>query len=237
MEIIIGRQGTQKTKITDPTVSRQHCKVTVNPDGTYTVENLSQHGTKIDGRDILKATAQSGSRIQLGSSYSAVLADLIGATPQQRCTASDRRISTSGTSTPSSQSPQKEIKTFNIAHLKRVWEDFNQTNIEKSNEQRKINLIRTGMGIFTMCAMPLIYFCGPVGYAMTAIGILGNIYSFTGMKNAETAEDRQRRQDEFDDAWVCPNPACGRSLLAKNYKMLLRNHKSCPYCKCKYVEK
>lgn len=72
---------------------------------------------------------------------------------------------------------------------------------------------------------------------MTGIGGIGFLYSLIGMRNAETAEERQRRQDEFDDAWVCPNPNCGHSLMAKNYKMLVRNHQSCPYCKCKYVEK
>lgn len=106
-----------------------------------------------------------------------------------------------------------------------------------AESQRKTNLVRTGLGIFTMCAMPTIFFFGPVGYILTGIGVLGNIYSFVGMRNAETAEERQRRQDAFDDAWVCPNPDCGHSLLAKNYKLLVRNHQSCPYCKCKYVEK
>ncbi|MDE6028154.1 MAG: hypothetical protein K2G23_08790, partial [Muribaculaceae bacterium] len=63
------------------------------------------------------------------------------------------------------------------------------------------------------------------------------VYSFAGMRNAESAADRQRRQDAFDDAWVCPNPECGHSLMAKNYRMLVRNFQSCPYCKCKYIEK
>ena len=106
-----------------------------------------------------------------------------------------------------------------------------------AESQRKTNLVRTGLGIFTMCAMPTIFFFGPVGYILTGIGVLGNIYSFAGMRNAETAEARQKRQDAFDDAWVCPNPDCGHSLLAKNYKLLVRNHQSCPYCKCRYVEK
>ncbi len=85
--------------------------------------------------------------------------------------------------------------------------------------------------------MPTIFFFGPVGYALTAIGVVGNLYSFVGMKNAETPEDRQRRQEAFDDAWVCPNPACGRTIPAKDYRYLRRNFDSCPYCKCKYVER
>ncbi|MDE6022013.1 MAG: FHA domain-containing protein [Muribaculaceae bacterium] len=236
MEIIIGRQGNQKTPITDPTVSRKHCKVTDNGDGTYIIENLSPSGTKVDGVDILRTTAKLNCHIQLGQSFSATLVELIGV-PQSTHTA--EQASTSNKKSTSSTTHQQDsaVKTFDISHLKRVWEDFNNTNIEMAEAQRKTNLVRTGLGIFTMCAMPTIFFFGPVGYILTGIGVLGNIYSFAGMKNAETAKERQNRQDEFDDAWVCPNPECGHSLLAKNYKMLVRNHQTCPYCKCKYVEK
>lgn len=236
MEIIIGRQGTQKTPITDPTVSRKHCKVTDNGDGTYIIENLSPAGTKVDGVDILRTTAKANSRIQLGQTFSATLVELIGA---PLVTTKNLHPSKSENAAKSStvQNPQSEVRTFNISHLRRVWDDYNNTNIEMADSQRRTNLIRTGLGIFTMCAMPTIFFFGPVGYALTVIGVLGNIYSFAGLKNAETAAERQQRQDAFDDAWVCPNPDCGHSIIAKNYKLLVKNHKSCPYCKCKYVEK
>lgn len=242
MEIIIGRQGNQKTPITDPTVSRQHCKVSDNGDGTYTVENLSSSGTKIDGMDIIRATAKPDSRIQLGQSYTATLRELIGipvssqsAGIAQRPTGQAQHAAADAGAGAAPKSPT--VKTYDISHLKDVWENFNNTNLEMANSQRKTNLQRTLFGIFTMCAMPTIFFLGPLGYVLTGIGILGNIYSFTVMKNAETAEQRQQRQDDFDDAWVCPNPDCGRSLMAKNYKHLLRNFQSCPHCKCKYVEK
>ncbi len=221
MEIIIGRQGNQKTPITDPTVSRRHCKVTANGDGTYTVENLSSSGTRLDGRDIVRATARPESRRQLGPTFSATLGELISPAETGGNHGKD----------------DDEGRTFNITHLRHVWEDFNATNLAKADEQRKINLMRAGLGIFTMCAMPTIFFFGPVGYVLTGIGVAGNIYSFTGMKNAETPAERQARHDKFDDQWVCPNPDCGRSLLAKNYKLLVRNYQSCPYCKSKYVEK
>ncbi|MDE5690501.1 MAG: hypothetical protein K2I38_07415, partial [Duncaniella sp.] len=182
---------------------------------TYTIENLSQNGTKVDGVDIIRTTVRPNSRIQLGPRFSATLAELIGPPDM----------------------PKSEPKTFNISHLRRVWSDFNQGNIEMAKKQQKTNLVRTGFGIFTMCATPTIFLLGDVGYLFTGIGILGNIYSFVGMKNAESIEDRQLRQDAFDEAWICPNPECSRTLPAKNYRLLLHNYQSCPYCKCKYVEK
>ncbi|MDE7081590.1 MAG: FHA domain-containing protein [Muribaculaceae bacterium] len=237
MEIIIGRQGTQKTPITDPTVSRRHCKVTVNGDGSYTLENLSQSGTIVNGNPIIRATVGPDTRIQLGQSYSATLGELIGLSATK---SSHQTSATPSSSVPAGASGGQQSaspKTYSITHLQHVWNDFNNTNLEMENTQRRTNLVRAGLGIFTMCAMPLCYFFGPVGYVLTAVGILGNIYSFVGIKNAETAEERQSRRDAFDDAWICPNPECGHSLMAKNYRMLVRNHQSCPYCKCKYIEK
>lgn len=240
MEIIIGRKGNQKTPITDPTVSREHCKVIVNGDGSFTIENLSDYGTKVDGRNIIRSSANLNSRIQLGNSFSATLVELIGnpAASQQNAGNQNASISQSATNSFNNQSqPKEEVQTFNISHLKKVWEDYNNTNIAMAEKQRNITLTRTGLGIFTMCAMPTIFFLGPIGYILTAIGVIGNIYSFTGMKNAESPAERQRRQDAFDDAWVCPNPKCGHSLMAKNYKLLVRNFQACPYCKSKYVER
>lgn len=214
MEIIIGKQGSQKKPITEPTVSRKHCKVTDNGDGTYTVENLSTTSfTKVDGQDIVKTKASLDSEIQLGPVFKAKLKDLIDI--------------------PAENPADKE---FSISHLQKVWDEFNGKNLDFAKKQQKLNLTRTGLGIFTMCAMPTIFFLGPIGYALTGIGVLGNIYSFVGLKNIESPEQRQKRQDEFDDAWVCPNPECGRTLPAKNYSMLKRNYPSCPYCKCKFTE-
>ena len=214
MEFIIGKQGNQKMPITEPTVSRKHCKITAIGDGTFTIENLSTTSfTKVDGKDIIKTKASLDSEIQLGPLFKAKLKDLIGFLAGKAVD-----------------------KGFSISHLQKVWEDFNSKNLDLSKKQQKLNLTRTGLGIFTMCAMPTIFFLGPIGYALTGIGVLGNIYSFVGLKNIESPEQRQKRQDEFDDAWVCPNPECGRTLPAKNYSMLKRNYQSCPYCKCKYID-
>lgn len=221
MEIIIGKQGNQKKPISEPTVSRKHCKVTQNSDGTYTIENISQNGTKVNGVNIIRTSATLDSILELGPIFKATLRELIGDSSE----------------VSQSQQPKKEVKTYNISHLKYVWDDYNNKNIEAAEKQRKINLTRTGLGIFTMCAMPTIFFLGPIGYVLTGIGVLGNIYSFAGMKNSESTLERQQRQEAFDDAWVCPNPECGRTIPAKNYRMLVKNHRSCLYCKCKYIEK
>lgn len=218
MEIIIGRQGGQSMPIKDPTVSRKHCKVIVHPDGTFTVENLSDYGTMVDGHNIVQTSATHDSILQLGPNFRATLRQLIGG------------------QTPSDK---QEVPTFNISHLRRIWEDFNQTNLDNARIQKKINMVRTagmtmsvgGGLIASLSALPVI------GIVCSAVGVISLVYSFIGMQNSESAEDRQNRIDAFEDQWVCPNPACGRSILAKNYKLFVKNYPHCPHCKCKYVER
>ena len=53
MEIIVGRKGTQRTSITDVSVSREHCKLSLNVNGTYTLENLSINGTFVDDVNVV----------------------------------------------------------------------------------------------------------------------------------------------------------------------------------------
>lgn len=239
MEIIIGRQGNQKMPISEPTVSRKHCKVTKNSDGTYTVENISDYGTKVNGVSIIRTSATLDSILELGPIFKATLRELIEE-PKTTPTSSERQESPR-VSKPqqAANQPKTEVKTYNISHLRRVWEDYNTKNIENADAQRKVTLIRSGSMIVTMggglvatlATLPII------GGVFTGIGVISMIYSFVGMKKSESAKEKQRRQEEFDDTWVCPNPSCGKTLLAKNYKMLVKNHQSCPYCKCKYVEK
>ena len=222
--IIIGRAGDQKFKISDVTVSRQHCKLTCNDDGTYILENLSSVGTLVDGVPVIRTTVSLDSKVTLGSSFTRTLRELLGdktkVKPEEK----------------NEESKNDKICEYSITHLEKIWEDFNSSNLLMAEKQRKINLVRAGLGIFTMCAMPTIFFLGPIGYVLTGIGVVGNAFSFIGMKNSETLAQRQQRQEMFEDSWICPNPDCGRNLPAKNYRTLIRNHNACPYCKCKYLK-
>ena len=69
MEIIVGRKGQQRTPITDLSVSREHCKLTSNMNGTYTIENLSANGTYIDARSVIRSVVTPDTIIQLGATF------------------------------------------------------------------------------------------------------------------------------------------------------------------------
>lgn len=245
MEIIVGKHGNQKMPISEPTVSRRHCKITPNNDGTYTVENLSEtYGTKIDGKNIIKAKATPDSQLQLGPYFKVRLGDLIGVKNDVR-KPEPGPIPNPGPNpyvTPGSKpnpTLQDAPKIYDISHLRFIWEEHNQRNIKYAEKQKNINLVRTGGMVFTMGGSLVAGIASApiLGGVCAGLGLASVIYSFFGMKGSESTEEKQARQDYFDSQWVCPNPKCGRTLPAKNYKMLVRNHKSCPYCKSKYVEK
>ena len=232
MEIIIGRHGTQKTLITDATVSRKHCKVTVNADGTYTIENLSPSGTKLDGVEIIRATAKPNSRLQLGQSFSATLVELIGI-PQSTVNARP-----SAPVQPSQSQKQPQVKVFDISHLKYIWDEYNDVNIEVATSQQKANKVRSGAQLLTAgAAMAGSIIAWPIGLAIGAAGLAGHIYGVRKSQFTESPEERQRRREEFLLKWVCPNPECRKPLPEKSFRVLVEQYKECPYCKCKFVVK
>ena len=79
MELIVGRKGQQRTPITDPSVSREHCRLTSNPDGTFTLENLSANGTYVDGKSIIRTVVTADTQITLGTGYTVRVGDLLPA--------------------------------------------------------------------------------------------------------------------------------------------------------------
>ena len=77
MEIIVGRKGQQHTPITDLSVSREHCKLTLHTDGTYILENLSINGTFVDGKNIIRSVVTKDTLIRLGSSFTVSVKELL----------------------------------------------------------------------------------------------------------------------------------------------------------------
>ena len=77
MEILVGRKGTQRTPITDTTVSREHCKLTSNADGTYTLENISVNGTFVNDTSIIRTVVTPDTIVRLGATFTISVRDLL----------------------------------------------------------------------------------------------------------------------------------------------------------------
>lgn len=215
-----------------------HAKITIDQNGNLTLSNIkSQNVTFVNGSEIASKRIDPTAAFELGKDRFSVSVPLIIETAKKII----------GTPTPTSEptpGPTPYSVTFSISHLEQVWDEMQSNRKKILAKQKKINMVRSGCGIFTMCAMPCIFLFGPVGYVLTGIGIVGNVFSFVGLKNDNTSETMERMNEDFQLRYVCPNPACNKFFGSLSYKLLknqLRSHKDqkmyCPRCGCELTEK
>jgi pSer/pThr/pTyr-binding forkhead associated (FHA) protein len=122
MEIIVGRKGQQRAAITDLSVSREHCKLTSNADGTYLLENLSANGTYVDGRSVVRSVVTADTVIQLGATFKIIVKDLLPVTQQKTNPAVSQ--------TPPVDPRQKEYE-LKFRQLKNVYDKYTSGHFKR----------------------------------------------------------------------------------------------------------
>lgn len=210
-----------------PASGAAHARISVDDSGEFTIENAKpQNETFVNDNPIVKKRIKLHDRVALGRDrYSVDLHSVISAAT---------KIISAAPESAKAKQPQK----FNISHLELVWNGLQDARKQIQAKQKKVNLVRSGCGLFTMCAMPCCFLFGPIGYVLTGIGFIGNVYSFVGLKNDNTSEALEKITEHFQDHYVCPNPDCNKFLGNLSYKLLKRQYSMhCPHCKCEFVEK
>lgn len=205
-----------------------HAGIVIDANGAMVVKNIKpQNITYVNGRETVSKRIELTDAVELGKDRYRIDLSLVLETAKKLV---GGQVETGGGSNGG--------KTFNIAHLEMVWDNYHDELNDLREKQKRVNLIRTGCGIFTMCAMPCIYLFGRVGYVLTGIGIVGNVYSFFILKNDNTTEEQERITEKFQEHYVCPNPECNKFLGNITYKLMKKQYSMhCPYCKSEYVEK
>ena len=141
MKIIVGRgrsKATQRMEINDPTVSREHCWLSDNGDGTYTLENKSAQGTMVNGRQILKTKVTANTFIQLSPNTTVRVADLL---PLQL--SPSPHVQTGAPSQPA-------VPEYSIKHLQYVWDEYHGRILDIQRNQHSINVLRSASPLFTL---------------------------------------------------------------------------------------
>lgn len=237
MTIIVGRgrsKATQRIEITDPTVSREHCWLTDNGDGTYTLENKSSQGTFVDGRQVVKTRVTADTYIELSATTTVKVADLLPI---------KQTMPSSGPQTPSA-SPVP-VPEYSIRHLQRVWDNYHEKQLEIQKNQRNINLWRSASPIFTLGSGAIAAIARTMEWGdsifaltivMTVIGLGVMLFSFIKGFKDKSIEEREAATEELQQKYVCPNPECRHFMGNQPYK-IIRQNKTCPWCKCKFNEK
>lgn len=237
MEIIIGRKGTQRTPITDTTVSREHCKLTINADGTYTLENLSINGTFVNGNSIIRTVVTPDTILRLGANFSIAVRDLL---PLQSANIKPRQAQQQN---PLQQfakpavDPNQERYEMEFRKLKSVYEKYTADKLAIQKEAGMTNFYRmlpmTLMAIVSLGAacIPGLGALSPV-IAVVGLGLLvfSLFKSYNG--NRDNPEKLEALNKQFMIDYVCPK--CGNFLGFIPYENL-ENKSTCNFCKCKWV--
>lgn len=207
-----------------------HAKISIDGKGGITVTNMNpKNVTFVNDRGIASKHVTTTDTLTLGKDKFSVSLPTVLDTARKIVTAQAAQ----------GQGKQAaETKTFDISHLENVWNELKNKKKEIQAKQKKTNLIRTGCSVFTVCTIPMVRFVGEGAYALSAIGFIGALYGFFGIKNDNTADMMDQLNEDFQDKYVCPNPDCGRFLGNMSYKLMKRQYAmQCPYCRSKFTEK
>jgi hypothetical protein len=224
MEIIVGRKGTQRTQITDLTVSREHCKLSIEQDGTIWLENKSDNGTFVDGVSIVRKRVYPETVVRLGASFKILVKDLLPLSATHAGQANSK--------------PNEDVDyTQEFAKLKEIYDKYSQEKLAIQKEAGVTNFMRmlpmtllslVGLGAAAIPALrDIAPFIAIVGAGLLVFSL---VKSYNGSKNNPERMEALNRQFMID--YVCPK--CKSFLGFLPYESL-RNKGQCSSCKCKWV--
>lgn len=234
MDIIIGREGESsrlhlvgsgnKEKFigypgsVPRSVSRTHCKLTVDEKLNMSVTNLkAENSTFVNGVAVLSKHITAKDVVELGGDRYRLDVEAV--------------LKAFGGNLP---------RIYSIKHLEQVWNHYHDTKLNVQIKERRANAIRSVSGIFSMMSIA----CGFIpGIDMTfrivlyAVALLLGIYFFFGSyrSSSETPKFLDDLDRQFHDDYVCPNPECHHFMGYQPYKELKKNG-GCLYCKALFTE-
>ena len=213
----------------EPAQDKAHCRIDIDQSGQMLLTNLNPlNVTYVNGREIESKKITETSDVSLGINRYALNIETIIAQIERMVPA--------------------QPKVYSILPLKKVYDD-RERSMDNLKKRRKFSA-----GVQRLY-IPLMLFSTIAGVALTKIGldetlsksmstvfyVLAVIILMYGLYlifTDKSDDESKRIERKFQDNCVCPNPECRRYLgnLGQSYN-LLRQHPSCPYCKCKFVEK
>lgn len=206
------------------TVSRQHCKLSVDADGSMVLISLKPANiTYVNGQEIMKKQVSSHDVIELGSEryrldLQAVLHTVADLLPKP---------------------------SISIAHLETIWDNYQAEKVAMQVKRNKSAAIQSGLGILSSIAMVLGFFIEAdakntllVSFRIIfmSVFLLLSIYFFViRYRNADKdAQALKEFEDRFKEKYVCPC-GCGRFMGGQEYKQLVITQKMCPVSKRPYT--
>lgn len=226
MDLIIGRDantaqlkvvnGTQVTLIGNPAsvpmdVSRQHCKLEVIDKDTFVITNIkAANVTWVNGIQVQSKQITLADKVQLGANkYDLPLAQIVN----------------------------KVVPSIvDITHLKAVLEDYEQTNLKYTIDERKFGAARSAVGIVSMLAIACGFIFGHGPFYLLIYGTaiaLSIAFCVRQWLNAKKVPMLRRDLDKkFKREYVCPK--CHYFFGFKTDYDDIIQYQKCPKCKTQF---
>lgn len=193
-----------------PTVSRDHCQIEIDGNVMRLINTDINNYTYVNGQAIEAKIIQPTDCIELGNNHYLVDWEYI----------------------------EKLLPPVaDISALKKVWEDYEQANINLQIDERRFNTLRSITGLITMVAIALSIATGgrSLWYlVLYAVAISASLIFFV-KSYRDASKIPQKRQEltrGFLHDYICPH--CGHFLGNQPYDILVQND-SCSYCKTKFI--
>lgn len=199
------------------TVSRQHCRISIDNDFIISIEDLTVNNFMfINGTDCKRRRNVGLSDvIELGADrYRLPLEEVVKYFTTQR--------------------------SYHIGQLKQVQNDYQIAREKMQIRQGRLNTLSTLPGVLSMGSGSLALFMGPETGSKLRQPLLIAAVLFMIMfgvirwiSAASTPKKNKQLEKDYRLHYRCPNPACDRFLGQTPYEELLKN-KTCPYCKARF---
>lgn len=246
MELTIGReQGNQRLQITadngtvkyygnpgsvPKSVSRQHCKIQVINENELLITNIKpENKTMVNGLAVMEKRIGYNDLVELGKDkYMLSLSAIVNAFSQRQT------YQTAGNQN------QQQAPSYSIAHLEKIWNDYNKAKLDAQIQQAKENAISSVTGLFTMAAIVVGFIPGVPLAARIGIYVLAFVLaSYFFYNRTRKASYYPKLYNDLDnnlhDNYVCPNPSCRHFLGYQRFEDLEKS-KKCPYCGSVFIK-
>jgi len=200
------------------TVSRNHCRIELSSDSKIKVDNISdQNSVFVNGLECQVKIIDKSDLVELGADHYRLDVEAVLKT----ITALDGP------------------KTYNIAHLKTIWDNYSREKMEIQVNERKNRALNPISGALSMAGI-LLSFIPSLSSLRVVFLVIGLsclvFFIWLNYKNATAIPEKQKEiDDRFTDDYVCPNQQCRHYLGNKSYKLILKDG-YCPWCKSKFIE-
>ena len=230
-QIIIGKEGNQPFLINDEYVSRHHATFFLDEStGIMTLtDNKSRNGTYINMgghfQQISQCNVDATTIVRLGPFFSFKIGKLLQMAPA-----------------PPPPAPPKEEKV-NIAYLRKVAENYEDTKIRLEQKQANINSLRSLSLVGTLAAGGIsaiipkafgsedwyLYVLGPA----FAVAFLISLMAYCSKASKDVITQKNRNEKQYKLSFCCPK--CHLPYTGKLYENILAEGK-CPRCKTKFYD-